>query len=316
MDAEYTCSSNEVSAILTKRVGVDRLCRMVIYLYSSAERAIVVEIIKLKGDNLLFHQECKIILKAAKGIILDDSVSDRKPSLRGGMKRKTCCTLSMTSSIARPVTPLTPEKVARDNTNNCCNFRMDEGLISNLEKVEELMKKDRVDARFIGWKTLCAMTDLASASTTNAFHTSQVVLGISEDLGTSMDIHELLLCVLLRDSNCGDENDDDVEIQFEKKIRIVALQILHNAFRTLSSLRQLKMLDLFDMSSKDELWSALSRDITTNRSELEVHISSLCLSFLDGINNDIAISMPPTMTPRTRLRRTYHRDHSLLLSKS
>ena len=331
IEAEYKCDDSEISAVLTKRVNAEQMCCMTIHLYSAGEGMtsgsdIVVELNRLNGDTLLFHQECKFILKAARGI-----ASDKKS---GGSscrsKRKLCSTLVQSSTIARSVTPerlsCTKEKgvtatilPVTHNFKKRCGM-IDEELISSLEKVDELMKKDRVDARFIGWKTLCALTDLRSASASNALYTAQIVLGIDEEVGASMDIHDVVFSVLLKDSR-NSEDDDEVEIQFAKKIRIIAINILHNALSTISLLDRWELLSLFDVLLKQELVKILANDLFAKQAELELYMTSLSLNLLNKIESEfedskeVPIVVPPMMSPRTRFRQTYHREHSQFLSK-
>jgi len=210
----------------TTKIGVQ--------LYQKNDGKTIVEVVRLSGDMLLFRRESQAILSAARG---DDKLALKKKK----------CNPYMTST-KRPVLsrPAPVKKRSRSGgTNTSVNTSQEDQDVHMhmhmhmaIEKTDELIKKDRMDARIIGWASLCALTDSSHSCTVTdtAVHASKIVLGLDDEMAT--DIHMNVFDIL---SSRGDTTEvqvhasqkTSIEIELALRIRRLAFQALQNALHTL-----------------------------------------------------------------------------------
>lgn len=219
-----------------------------------AVRSIIVEVVRLSGDMLLFRRESRAILQAAKNTntntaltasLLSSSsaaAADEKAVVSPKKKNSTAAAInnikrSLLRRSHKPESLLLSNKKKRSrstvllvgNNNDNDDEQDDEHMHMAIEKIDELMKKDRMDACIIGWVSLCALTDssstgasasCSSTSTSSSVYASKIVLGIpamllhdssiDDDMemgGATTDIHRIVFDVL--STRCDEHTDNN-----------------------------------------------------------------------------------------------------------
>lgn len=222
------------SGLATVKIGLQ--------LYAGQERdVIIVEAVRLSGDALLYRRECKAVLRAAKGEQLRSSASKRP--------RETLSSLSIDQR------------------------RREDGILA-VENADQLIKKDRIDAKIIGWTNLCALTTAEARNRAGAAYTSKVVLGV--DAGeTSTDVNMNVFQVLSdKQEACG----TDVENHLSERIRGLAFCALNNALNTLQSNRSLNAAMQGNEYLESELVAILIDGVkSADIKPYEAYLSAACL---------------------------------------
>lgn len=294
--------------------NIERECQMNLHLYKSKKNVIVLVLEKVSGGNVLFEQERHIILQAAKGTCLDEVNVASRQRRKSSFQKKPSCTSSKS-----------PQVVTNTCTTQICESIIDssnaeaivEGNLMQLERVNVLLQKDRIDARSIGWLTLLSMTDDSVAIQSNALYNAKILLGVGidgNDLANSL--HDIVFDVLLRTEESY-IYEDNVEKAFCRQLQLIAIQVLYNALHTLWSTRESGVLQEMNEEVKEELLEMLNK--TSSKVELgfelKAQLASTCLELFSALREKnfkgIAYSAAQK-SPRSFLRGRYYRSHSLL----
>jgi hypothetical protein len=127
---------------------------------------VIVECLRVRGDTMSFHHNCRAILKAALG--QSDGVDRRK--LRSPME--------VPSELTRPC-------LKRPRTDTISG-------LTGLEDALSLLKKDRICAQRLGLESLVMLTDENTSGKELAVYSSLAVLG----LGPAEGVHAWIMCLL------------------------------------------------------------------------------------------------------------------------
>mmetsp|Transcript_6877 Transcript_6877/g.10132 ORF Transcript_6877/g.10132 Transcript_6877/m.10132 type:complete len:353 (+) Transcript_6877:58-1116(+) len=231
------------SGAVTAKIGLQ--------LYSGEQERdlIIVEAVRLSGDALLYIRECKAILRAAKGSSSGSIDGTHRSQLRRPRHYKL----------------LKPLPIGK--------YRLEES-ISAIENADQLIKKDRIDAKINGWTVLCSLTTAQTSDHACATYTSKVILGV--DGGeTSTDINMNVFQTLFDEQEAC---DTDVENHLSERIRDLAFCALNNALHTLQSHRSLKSIMQENTYIESELVSLLiDRVSSAAKKPYEAYLSAACL---------------------------------------
>lgn len=255
--------------------------------------AVIVEVVRLSGDMLLFRRESQAILSAAQG---DDKLNQNKETKK--TKKNSCMTSTKRPVLSRPA-PV--KKRSRSGGSQEEDQDVHMHMHMAIEKTDELIKKDRMDARIIGWASLCALTDSSStdgsgqgsASTDTAVHASKIVLGLDDEMVT--DIH-MNVFDILSSSRGGCENTTtrsdciidevhasqktSIEIELALRIRRLAFQALQNALHTLYVSGNVRLLQAQDYLKHDLMMLLVEEMKCADVSPCEASMSAACLKVL------------------------------------
>jgi len=204
-------------------ISVNRtdICVQLFRISDKTPDAVIVEVRRKNGSSITFHRAARAILKAAKG----DPVA-HSPSLT-------------TLQKAHPDTTriLKSKQKTKEDDNTTAE--------AAIEKVEDLLKKDRFDANLLGIESLLHLTTCGSSSKAMALFTAEVILN-----GRRSDIIKDTVFFLIRNANKRNVDEDEpkniVESGFNRRMRICALSLLANALEVLPKS------DLESKSSDDE----------------------------------------------------------------
>jgi len=255
--AEY--SIDKPSSAILNIESSPSVVRVSIHLFQ-ANDSIVVELIKLIGETTLFHRKSRTLLLAARGRA-DSKLAGKVPVSE---KRKRLVSLSTSS---RPSSIIGSLKRSRSKT-----VQKDEEAILGMEKVNELIQKDRIDARIIGWKALCAITDCMSS--TQSLYAARALLCICKDEETSIvEVQEQVINMILRQSI---EVDDEIESKFASSIRPLAFCAMRNALKTVETHNQLSEVP------ETILEVLLAAQRLEKNSTYEISLSNECLDILSS----------------------------------
>lgn len=166
---------------------------------------VVVETRRKNGSPISFHKVARAMLNAAKGNVI-----------------------SMTSSF-------TPEsqtkKLIVHEENKEDN---DVTVAGTIEKVESLLRKDRVDAKLLGMESLLHLTTSGSSSKNMALFTANVILnGWKNDV-----IKDTVFSLITKSNDEENESENVVENGFNQRMRICALSLLANSLGAISDNKQ------------------------------------------------------------------------------
>jgi len=151
--------------------------------------------------------------------------------------------------------------------------RHEESILA-IENADQLIKKDRIDAKINGWTDLCSLTTAQASDHTCAIYTSKVLLGV--DGGeTSTDINMNVFQTLFDEQEVC---DTDVENQLSERIRGLAFCALNNALHTLQSHRSLNSIMQENTCIESELVSLLIDGVSSaTKKPYEAYLSAACL---------------------------------------
>jgi len=257
-------------------------------------KAVIVEVVRLSGDMLLFRRESQAILFAARS---DDKLNKNKIKNKKKIKNP-CMTSTKRPVLSRPA----PVKKRSRSAGGGGPQEEDQDVHMHMhmaiEKTDELIKKDRMDARIIGWASLCALTDSSytdggqgNTSTSAAVHASKIVLGLDDEMAT--DIHMNVFDILSsRDDGCENTTPSDciddvhasqktsIEIELALRIRRLAFQALQNALHTLYLSGNLHLLQAQDYLKHDLMMLLVEEMKCADVSPCEASMAAACLKVL------------------------------------
>jgi hypothetical protein len=195
---------------------------------------VVVECIRRSGNTMSFHQVCSAILQAARG---ESSGADvRKPHQTNAMEYP-----RMPSSVARPPT------LARKPSSPVSFTTFVVSPRDTLERVQELLKKDRLECQQLAMERLIQLTTPSVCGYSHAVATSKILLTeswlypyivaeqdsteASEPEETKPITFALPKPTLKRSLSPRLTNDNfcQNEMQHETHLRAFALRVLFNA---------------------------------------------------------------------------------------
>eukprot|EP00816_Leptocylindrus_hargravesii_P012407 CAMPEP_0196811236 /NCGR_PEP_ID=MMETSP1362-20130617/17027_1 /TAXON_ID=163516 /ORGANISM="Leptocylindrus danicus, Strain CCMP1856" /LENGTH=400 /DNA_ID=CAMNT_0042186505 /DNA_START=34 /DNA_END=1236 /DNA_ORIENTATION=- len=256
--------------------------KIAVQLYQKNESkttAVIVEVVRLSGDMLLFRRESQAILSAARG----DNELNKKKKKEEEKKKNPCMSSTKRPVLSRPV----PVKKRSRSGGTTSQGDHDVHMHMAIEKTDELIKKDRMDACIIGWASLCALTDSSTdGGHGTAVHASKIVLGLDEEMTT--DIHMNVFEIL--SSRCCENTRSDIdevhtshktsiEIEIALRIRRLAFQALKNALHTLYSTGNVHLLQAQDF--KHDLIMLLVEEMKfADVSPCEASMAAACLKVL------------------------------------
>lgn len=195
--------------------------KMSILLYcGDNENQIVVELVKHIGDQNLFHDECEIIFNTVK----------YGKSWKGQNKRN-----------CRPLS------VKKRSVN--LRKRSSEEKYANFDHIVDLIFDERIESKFVGWKSLCNLTNHKSSF--DAVFASQAVLGVGE---LDRAITDYIIMIVANESRGESEDPDDVSFvtdDLPKRIQILARLVIENSLRTLKEHNFLHLVFKSDVSNLD-----------------------------------------------------------------
>lgn len=137
---------------------------------------VVVEVTRKRGCTMSFHNDCRAILSAARGYRVKRSSAslgldpeDNDSSHRGGGRPGRRFRASLSRSQSMPAVSLTPvayiaaraaaaTESSLSDGDDATHPTPDENVMLALENVEELLKKDRMDANLLGMQSLYMIT--------------------------------------------------------------------------------------------------------------------------------------------------------------
>lgn len=175
---------------------------------SPFSHGVIIDIQRLRGDPMTFHQSSRAILSAAQGDSYVANIYNQMVPNHG---------MGLALDIPFPgVMPNhhSPSKSIDDQTS----------MSMALEIVWKLIKKDRMDAHILGWESLALLTDENGSGRATALIAARVVLGMApsgnaEDEGEDeryAEIHASVIS-LIRDHNSVGNNDNDMNANNEAK---------------------------------------------------------------------------------------------------
>jgi len=203
-------------------ISIDRteISVQLLRINDSTPNAIIVEVMRKNGSSIIFHRAARAILSAAKG----DSVTTPRP----------------TSNLQPTTRPDTTKLLKRKQL----QMKEDDNTAAEaaIEKVEDLLKKDRFDANLLGIESLLHLTTCGSSSKDMALFTADVILNARSDI-----VKDTVFSLIKGGRNEEeDEPKNIVESGFNRGMRICALSLLSNALEIISTS------DLESKSTDDE----------------------------------------------------------------
>lgn len=195
---------------------------------------VVVECVRRSGNTISFHQVCSAILQAARG---ESSGADvRKPHQTNAMEYP-----RMPASIARPTLARKPTAVPSTAPSPVSPR-------DSLERVQELLRKDRLECQQLAMERLIQLTTPSVCGDSHAIATSKILLTeswlypyIMVDQDTTEEeeakaTFSLPKPTLKRSLSPRMTNDNfcQNEMQHETHLRAFALRVLFNALTNVS----------------------------------------------------------------------------------
>jgi len=199
------CYYDDQKAEATLSINQMELCVQLFKVSDNTRNMVVVETRRKNGSPISFHKLARAILNAAKGNAI-----------------------SMTSSFtAKSQTKnlIMHEENKEDN---------DVTVAGTIEKVESLLRKDRVDAKLLGMESLLHLTTSGSSSKNMALFTANVILnGWKNDV-----IKDTVFSLITKSNDEENESENVVENGFNQRMRICALSLLANSLEAISDNKQ------------------------------------------------------------------------------
>lgn len=204
--SEFDDDSATASAMTANRV------RFMIRLYRGGApttpfaHGVIVDIQRLRGDPITFHQSSRAILSAAQG----DSNSAR-------LYNNVLPNHGMGLALDTPFngTPVARGRLKQD----------DSEVLSAIEIDWSLIKKDRMDANILGWESLSLLTSEQGSGRTTALIAGRVVLGLApsgneEDEGEDerhAEIHAAIISLVRDRRMLGGDAVYDIDSSFNNE---------------------------------------------------------------------------------------------------
>lgn len=249
------CYYDDQKAGATLSMNNMELCVQLFKVSDNTQQVVVVEIRRKNGSPISFHRAARAIINAAKGN-----------------------NINMNSSLTP--TSQTKTRIAHEE-----NKHDDDVTVARtIEKVDSLLRKDRVDANLLGLESLLHLTNSGSSSKTMALFTAGVILN-----GWKNDVIKNTVFSLIKNSNDDeDEAKNIVEDGFNQRMRIFALSLLANSLEVSSNNRQCdgggEINDLESKLSNDEwvedggiLWSLVEKLKNSESCLQEAYFAAKCL---------------------------------------
>jgi hypothetical protein len=163
---------------------------------------VIVECMRIRGDTIHFHKDCKAIFASAKGDSdgLDDYRSQKSMLYHSPLVFKRMRTIPSLQMNNHKVFD-SYDGYDNDNINGDEDLKDNQNLalikikrspsdltkstFTALERVLDLLEKDRFDAQLLGVKSLTFLTDPASSGLKSSYLASLCILGSQQRFGTS-----------------------------------------------------------------------------------------------------------------------------------
>jgi len=249
------CDYDDQKAEATLRINQMELCVQLFKVSDNTRNMIVVEIRRKNGSAISFHKVARAMLNAAKGkaISMSSSVAPKSQAKK---------------LIAR-------EENKEDN---------DVNVAGTIERVESLLRNDRIDANLLGMESLLHLTTSGSSSKNMALFTANVILN-----GWKNNVIKDSVFSLITKSNINkDESKNMVEDGFNQRMRICSLSVLANSLEVISKNRhggggggtaelQLKLSNDEWVEDGGILWSLLEILKISESNLQEAYFAAKCL---------------------------------------
>jgi len=198
------CDYDDQKAEATLSINQMELCVQLFKVSDDTRDIIVVEIRRKNGSAISFHKVARVMLNAAKGKAISMS------------------TLVAPKSQAKNL--IAREKNKKDN---------DVIVAGTIERVESLLRNDRIDANLLGMESLLHLTTCGSSSENMALFTANVILnGWKNNV-----IKDSVFFQITKSNNNEDESKNMVEDGFNQRMRICSLSVLANSLEVISKNR-------------------------------------------------------------------------------
>ena len=200
IEAEY----DDIKAKAKCRTNDYACFRIRLYAGSEEGQPVIVECQRRSGSSMSFTQSCRAILCAAEGRALASEATKKKvpPFMKCPVSNMRC------------LQGLKTEEVDRGAELACA-----------LNKVMELLRKDKHDLSVIAMENLCALTDPLKTFPDTALKASRVIF-VSDD---KFNIREEMTALLERDGVSPDFDHVDIGPDHPARLRHLALLVFSNA---------------------------------------------------------------------------------------
>jgi hypothetical protein len=176
-----------------------------------------VELLRVNGDVMGFHRAARVILAAAQNMPLSANLQATATAGTAG-----------TPSTSRQIATVTP--IRRERSTLIRQGQVDV-VSSTMEKIQSLMKKDRMDAVLLGMESLELLVNASSSKQETVLSASKAILCNG---GIWQDVKDVLFGLVMDRNmhlNSGGEGTDQAE--YDSKYHL-ALTILANALDCIS----------------------------------------------------------------------------------
>jgi len=161
MSIQAQFMSIPLSAVLRTQENIE------IYLQfwlSNDKQHVIVEIQRLRGCSVKFHYYARVLLEAIHGKV--DRVEFKRHSRDGNIRRlKSAETIVNELERHRAITGQ-HDTTNQDGTDPTKSIRI----------AQDLIQQDRIDSRYLGWETMCFLTDMESSKSTACTLASRALL--------------------------------------------------------------------------------------------------------------------------------------------
>jgi len=239
-------------AAATLRIDQMELCIQLFDDSNNSQNIIVVEIRRKNGSSISFHKAARAILNAAKG-----SMSVVSTPLFG---------------------PPSPAKLPQKKKN------VNETVVSTIETIDSLLRKDRVDANLLGMESLLHLTTRGTSSDVMTQFAANVVMNCKDYV-----IRDKVFSLITNSNLATDTNVLDKT--FHGKMRNRALSLLSNSLEVISN----KSKSSLESKLSTEEWTENGGIISILVDELknaetnpqEAYLAAKCLKIIIETSNDL-----------------------------
>jgi len=179
-----------------------------------------VELLRVNGDVMGFHRAARVILAAAQNIPLPVNL-DATATAGAPTSRRIVTVIPNRHERSTPAARMKEEQQGQGQGQG-------QGLVdvvsSTMEKIQSLMKKDRMDAVLLGMESLELLVNASSSKQETVLSASKAILCNG---GIWQDVKDILFGLVMdRTIHLGEEGTDQTE--YDSKFHL-ALTILANA---------------------------------------------------------------------------------------
>mmetsp|Transcript_35933 Transcript_35933/g.78069 ORF Transcript_35933/g.78069 Transcript_35933/m.78069 type:complete len:480 (+) Transcript_35933:142-1581(+) len=239
-----------------------------------SDGAVLVEVQRRRGSCPTFHDAARVILAAARGSPTDgrtdNNVMSSKPrslpaSLTDragefGCASKRCC--------------------SQENTRDAEDDIKQSMVLADLECVNCLLHKERLDAHLLALEGLRFLTDAQSTGVCTATAVAKAILSDDAAAGIRDAVLSLVVNGSLDTNESRSPHDCDIDVNFGHALREHALAVLANSIGQLSRSGSKDELPVV-LSESNELLSVLADDITNvQKKPNDAYEASRCLNKL------------------------------------